>query len=187
MENKTCYSCKISKNILEFGKRKSNKDGYNNHCKECVNLRDRTYLGENEKARNAAHERTRQWHLNNKEKSSDGNIKWKEENKGLTRIFAYKTRAKKLGVPFNLEVEDLMDVPDYCPILGIKLNKDKVFAKDHSISLDRIIPELGYVKGNVQFISFLANRMKNNASFSQLLKFADWIRINIPKDNLNDE
>jgi hypothetical protein len=38
--------------------------------------------------------------------------------------------------------------------------------------LDKIVPELGYVKGNVQVISTLANTMKNQASIEQLLTFA---------------
>jgi hypothetical protein len=38
--------------------------------------------------------------------------------------------------------------------------------------LDKIIPELGYVKGNVRIISTLANTMKSNATKDQLLTFA---------------
>jgi hypothetical protein len=38
--------------------------------------------------------------------------------------------------------------------------------------LDKIIPELGYVKGNVRIISTLANTMKSNAIKDQLLTFA---------------
>jgi len=39
-------------------------------------------------------------------------------------------------------------------------------------SLDRIDPTKGYVPGNVQVISDLANRMKQNASVEELLLFA---------------
>ena len=38
--------------------------------------------------------------------------------------------------------------------------------------MDKIIPELGYVKGNVRIISTLANTMKSNATKDQLLTFA---------------
>ena len=40
-----------------------------------------------------------------------------------------------------------------------------------SASVDRIIPELGYVKGNIRVISLLANQIKWNVTKEQLLTF----------------
>ena len=45
---------------------------------------------------------------------------------------------------------------------------------DTSPSLDRIDPTGDYVPENIQIISNLANRMKNNASDEQLLKFSHY-------------
>lgn len=45
---------------------------------------------------------------------------------------------------------------------------------DTSPSLDRIDPTRGYVRGNIQIISNLANRMKNNAKDEQLLRFSHY-------------
>ena len=45
---------------------------------------------------------------------------------------------------------------------------------DTSPSLDRIDPTLGYLPDNIQIISNLANRMKNNASDEQLLRFSHY-------------
>lgn len=39
---------------------------------------------------------------------------------------------------------------------------------DGSPTLDRIVPEKGYVKGNVAVISHKANRIKNNGSLEEL-------------------
>ena len=44
-----------------------------------------------------------------------------------------------------------------------------------SPSIDRIVPELGYVEGNVAWISKKANTLKLNRSPQMLRKIADWI------------
>lgn len=73
---------------------------------------------------------------------------------------ALKCRAKKEGIPFNITLEDL-EIPEVCPVLGIPLkgwSENNVGGyKDDSPSIDKFIPELGYVKGNVSVISFKAN------------------------------
>lgn len=71
-------------------------------------------------------------------------------------------------------LEDIL-VPDTCPILGISL-KAGVRVTDASPSLDRVINELGYVRGNVRVISHKANRIKSNASLHDVLAVADYIR-----------
>lgn len=87
------------------------------------------------------------------------------------------TRSKIYNVPFNLELEDII-IPEMCPILNLPLivKTGSPGGCHHSPSLHRIIPEKGYVKGNVIVISQLANVMLNNASIENLLKFANWIQ-----------
>lgn len=72
-----------------------------------------------------------------------------------------KDRAKLYNLDFDIEVEDIV-IPMVCPILNIPVYKGKGKVHDGSPSLDRINPELGYVKGNVCVISYKANRYKNN-------------------------
>jgi hypothetical protein len=89
-----------------------------------------------------------------------------------------KTRAKQKNLDFNLDVEYLFNIPsDNCPIFDFKLSwgESKNKATFNSPSLDRIDPTKGYIKGNVQWVSHLANTMKNNASKEQLVLFANWI------------
>jgi hypothetical protein len=45
-------------------------------------------------------------------------------------------------------------------------------ANDFSPSIDRIDSTKGYIKDNIQVLSFLGNRMKNSATPDQLLTFA---------------
>lgn len=85
-----------------------------------------------------------------------------------------RSRANKKGVPFNLTVEDI-HLPEFCPVLGIRLqvSGDQL---DSSPSLDRIIPKLGYVRGNVVVISHRANRLKGDATYTELERLASWLR-----------
>ncbi len=84
-----------------------------------------------------------------------------------------KNRAKELGLEFNIEISDII-IPDVCPVFkqpftfNVKQNK-------FSPSLDRVDSSKGYIKGNVQVISHLANTMKSNASKDELIMFAKWI------------
>ena len=85
-----------------------------------------------------------------------------------------KHRASSQGIPFNIEIDDII-IPEKCPLLGTVLTRGEHTRwkhPEHTISLDKIIPELGYVKGNVRIISTLANTMKSNATKDQLLTFA---------------
>ncbi len=90
-------------------------------------------------------------------------------------LYSAKTRARALGVRFDLQAEDIV-IPDRCPLLGIPLlvNREswRKGPSPNAPSLDRLIPGKGYVKGNVRVISFLANAMKTNATPEQLLEFA---------------
>lgn len=81
--------------------------------------------------------------------------------------YAAKQRAKRKGLPFAIEIADI-SIPEKCPLLGIKLEKGIKGFNPNSPSLDKIVPELGYVKGNVWVISMRANTIKQNASLEEL-------------------
>jgi predicted DNA-binding antitoxin AbrB/MazE fold protein len=112
--------------------------------------------------------RSRKHYSANPEKFKRKRIKESEEvdKKILSRV---KNRAKTDGIPFNLELEDII-VPEYCPVLGIKLETIYGGGANQygSPSLDRIYPEKGYVKGNVRVISNRANLLKSNATIEEL-------------------
>lgn len=96
-------------------------------------------------------------------------------SKMLTRA---KIRANKCGVPFHITLHDLI-IPEKCPVLGIPLvfgNFEKKTApQDNSPSLDRIIPELGYVPGNIAVISHRANRLKNSGTAEEHRLIFEWM------------
>ena len=91
-----------------------------------------------------------------------------------------KHRAKKLGLPFNVELSDIV-IPILCPVLGIPIERGRGKLKQNSPTLDRAVPSLGYVKGNVTVISFRANTLKNDASVVEIEKLLLWMRDSLLK------
>ena len=79
-----------------------------------------------------------------------------------------KNRAKAKGLDFDLELSDIV-IPEVCPLLGIPLIKGDGKIHDGSPSLDRKDPKRGYTKDNVWIISQLANKIKNNATSTDVL------------------
>lgn len=76
-------------------------------------------------------------------------------------------RARIKSLPIK---QHQVEIPDFCPILGLKLKVNNKVISDNSYSFDRIIPELGYVPGNVICISQRANRIKNDSTLDELEK-----------------
>jgi hypothetical protein len=125
----------------------------------------------------------RKWLVNNPEARKLSVKKYKEANKEKAQQYIVdnyewhiwsrvSTRCKRSKVEFNLEVSDII-IPDMCPYLGIKLTRIQGQGRqDTNPSIDRIDPSKGYIKGNIEVISDLANRMKNNATKEQLIVFA---------------
>lgn len=77
-----------------------------------------------------------------------------------------RRRAARLGVPFALPSKTVL-VPEICPVLDIPLTVG-VKRAPNSPSLDRIVPRLGYVPGNVRVISDRANRIKGSRALEEL-------------------
>lgn len=75
-----------------------------------------------------------------------------------------RKRAQRFDLPFDLDPEKII-IPTVCPVLGISLDG---ITRDTTPSLDRMVPGLGYVTGNVRVISFRANRIKSDASGAEL-------------------
>jgi hypothetical protein len=114
------------------------------HCGTKCSLMDRT-----KKKKKHGHSRTHEYFL------------WK----------GCQNRAKKNNIPFNLEYSDIV-IPEKCPILEIPIFRGNKKHTSNSPSLDRLVPELGYIKGNIRVISYKANTMKSDASIEELKLFS---------------
>lgn len=94
-------------------------------------------------------------------------LRFKHGQHGTPREIMFrgaKARARKKGIQFDLSLEEVPEIPNTCPILGLFLLRGCGSFISESPTLDRINPELGYTKGNVRIISHRANRLKSNSN-----------------------
>lgn len=88
-----------------------------------------------------------------------------------------KKRAGKKGVPFNLTREYIESIlTTHCPVFNTPFQyggNGKI--KPESPALDRIVPSLGYVEGNVHIISVKANNIKSAYSAQEVMTVAKWL------------
>ena len=99
-------------------------------------------------------------------------------NDKFTGLREHFRRIKLRDKEVNITLDDLLEIwvsqKGICPYTGLLLTHPKD-AKNYSMlykaSLDRIDSSLGYVKGNIQFISASANFAKGNMSHSEMVDF----------------
>jgi len=94
-----------------------------------------------------------------------------------------KRRAKQKGLDFNMTVEfviDLIKNTKICPICKRQLKCGKGSGPiPSSPTLDRFIPEKGYMIDNVCILCHHCNLLKNNGTSLEHRQIADWIDNNI--------
>jgi len=115
----------------------------------------------------------KRWVKNNPEKARAIQDKYKKSNWEVSMLRAAKSNAEKMGRDFNITIEDVV-IPERCPYLGVLLTKEcRKENNRYNPSLDRIDSSKGYIKGNVQVISFKANRIKMDLSSEELVTLAN--------------
>jgi hypothetical protein len=113
--------------------------------------------------------------LKDKSKTKDYLRAWKNKNREKNLFQLAQHRAKTKGIEFNIEISDIV-IPEICPVLGLPLKTTIDGNRDLSPSIDRIDNTKGYIKGNIQVMSFKANNMKCTANKDDLINFANWVR-----------
>lgn len=87
-----------------------------------------------------------------------------------------RRRAKRDGVPCSITVADLRAIwTGVCPVFGCPVTMRDHTHPDCAAQLDRVSPRLGYVPGNVVFLSALANRLKGDGNAHHHRRIAEWI------------
>ena len=85
---------------------------------------------------------------------------------------AARGRAKALGIPFTISLDQLrVKWGSVCPVFETAWGPG-----GRRPSLDQLIPGKGYTPENTAVISMRANRLKQNASVSDLERLVTWLR-----------
>ena len=144
---KLCHKCGTQKPLSDFYKNKISKDGLQTQCKKCHENYEK--IGKS---------------------TQEGLIK--------NRLRKARCRAKARGLECTVTLEELIEIaPKYCPVFGYELlwnNSDKT-TKFKSPSLDRKNSDFGYTKENVQWLSWRANKIKNDLTKEEARQFANWV------------
>lgn len=180
---KICKECLLEKKLKEFYiiTQKNGSKKYRNKCISCLNKLNKEWRIQNKTklmVKNTIN------YEKNKEKRLESNKKWREKNKEKVkqnRNNKYKNnleymlwksakiRAQKNNLEFNIEVTDIV-IPNICPVLNIPIFYQPTGGKPthYSPSLDRIDNNKGYIKGNIEVISWRANNLKRDATMTEL-------------------
>lgn len=146
-KTKKCRGCLDELPLQAFPARKDRGGRPRPYCKTCVN--------EIERVRYEHHKRTEPF---------------------KHRCTRARSRAKGLEVNFSLSPEYLESIwTGVCPVRGVKLNLNTDRTDEDAAELDRFYPEVGYVEGNVHWLSRKANRLKNNVNLSELRNLLEWM------------
>ena len=146
-ESKKCTKCGETKPVSEFRRNKTTKDGFSFECKACFAV----YL--------------KGFYMRRPFYNSFKNA---------------QKRAATRDLPFSITEEYLESIwTGVCPVFQTRLNLPSHGGTKLSPakpSLDRLVPDKGYVPGNVIWISQRANQMKNDGTSEELFKVAEWLQ-----------
>lgn len=168
-------------------------------CKACQNASRKAYVIRNPEKIKASQKRIRlknsldpekkkkakaysqKYSKNNKEKRNEYSRNYHKKNLEKTLLRGAKYRAQKRDLEINIELADIV-VPEKCPILNIPIIRGEGKVLPNSPTLDRIDSRKGYVKGNIQVISFRANTVKNDLLLEEIELLYKWAAKNMLKD-----
>lgn len=167
---KYCKRCDSEKEESKFYKSKGTLSPY---CKKCTKEYRRERRKNNPELKEKQNRRRRERRRSDPEYRRKIN---KQKRKHFRNRITYykwisaKQRAEERGLEFTIEEEDI-EIPEYCPLLGVKIEVGTRDNYEYSPSLDRKDPTKGYTKDNIWVISKKANSMKNSATLKEIKTF----------------
>jgi len=146
MRTKVCSKCGFPKPLGDFSPHPACKDGRRGTCKSCASAF------------------SSEWQLT-KKNTLLGRLKY--------LLSTVKSRARTKNLQFDLDIGYLAkqyeDQGGLCAITRIKFNNDSESRiSPYALSIDRIRPKDGYVRGNIQFVLMAVNLAKSDWDIQEL-------------------
>jgi hypothetical protein len=139
-----CVGCKqlLPQNLFSYIIKDDPSQGIRDRCKSCSA----------EKARKERERRKNNW----------------KYQPAVAMLSNSRQRAKKAGLEHTITISDII-IPDYCPVLGTKLDIGDRKKHGNAPSIDRIDNSKGYTKENIMIVSNRLNMLKNDATLDELI------------------
>lgn len=97
-------------------------------------------------------------------------------------VYGIKSRSKKKGYECDIDFDYVFDLYNQkdgnCWRTGVKLlpangSSRRILGHPHTASIDRVNPNQGYVKGNIEMVTYICNVAKNAFTHDELLSFCE--------------
>jgi hypothetical protein len=146
-----CIGCKkwLTQNLFSYKIKNDPTQGIRDNCKSCSS----------ERARKEREKRTENW----------------KNEPSRHMLNNSKQRAKRSGIEHNIQIDDIV-IPDFCPVLNIKLETGTRRNNQNAPSIDRIDNNKGYIKNNIMIISVRANKLKKDATLEELIMIGNFYK-----------
>ena len=183
IESKICPKCMQNKSSEHFSKRSDCENGLMSWCQLCNREKVKKWRKLNKEK---VLKYTENWRKNNRDKLNKIQKKYRFNNPKNVRaskmLLEAKKKCLKKNIPFDIDYNFILK-----KMSGMKCEKtglDFIFYSNgkrgpYSPSLDRIVPEKGYIKGNVRVILWALNAFKNSWSDNEIYPIAKAFCISI--------
>lgn len=129
---KTCSTCGELKELQEFYKSKTNKDGLSGYCIACDKIKKANHYQRTREVTLARHKR---WAEANPEKVKQYKRKWKNINR--ERVLQYKRNRRKLEIIDHFTIEEWQRLLDRYDHRCLCCGSEDLITADHIIPLSK--------------------------------------------------
>ena len=169
----------------EFYVNRRTIDGLTSRCKQCICQYNRSEKGKQRtsKYKKSVKGKQANKHWYTSKKCRDGTRLAYNRRAGTLEgytkclIRLARQRVKAFGIDMNIEYTDLIDLWNkqngLCAISGVGMTYGRGNGHTNTAcSVDRIIPALGYTKGNIRLVCYIINVMRHNLDD---MTFLSWV------------